>query len=776
MTYRKRTIDNAYGETCSWIFDEPADGQGPVTRSQFSSWLQSDETFFWISGKAGCGKSTLMKYIFQHDTTKHELRRWADGRDLVLAGHFFFDRGNDNQKSREGMLRNILYQILDHRRELLPMVFGQYFTDPSTIPSDIHSWIRLRDLFLSTLDNLQDSKVCLFLDGLDEYRIMDRMDQYTEKQKDLMYDGTNEDEAWGQSMWMTEGHREIARFISQLINRGNVKICFASRELNQFEHEFRNFPRLQVHRHTADSIAQYCEDRLAKELPDLAGRSGFVSLITKKSYGVFLWVEIVVDMLIDGKINGDTQKELLNSLNSLPVRLGGEDGLYMSMMRHVRPEYLPESKRLFQLVMEWRSQHGRLDIITLFLAEEGHLETKKCQGLRVHNDVVCFQSWEELEPRWKTLERRLKSRCCGLLEGTDNVQFMHQTAEEFLSRKYLWDLIFHGVDGFEGDSVQLAMLSGQVRRLKICAEAVVNPDYVQSLQVNYWENLEISRDGSVRLYDALWYAHGLNPFPDNVGCYVSLLDELNNTGDELIKECKGLTLSEDATWIKFFVRVRRIGLTDDCWISPKSFLELATIYGCSPYIEAKVRDRVISQTELQRLLLRTVLPSDVEWIDRIRRVYHSDKTTAKILLEAGADPNHACTDSNADIAKGEGWTTWTSLLQVGISGERFYDVELWIECVILFLNYGADPTVQWHGEARVEDGSGGKDRENESESEDTATQIYTPDTAIDTMFGDLPEWQQKGYEQKSAKLRASLSKAKANWGTSQSARAVEDDG
>jgi hypothetical protein len=45
------------------------------------------------------------------------------------------------------------------------------------------------------LDYLQDSKLCLFLDGLDEYRMIDRINEYTEEEIDLIYNGNNEDEA-----------------------------------------------------------------------------------------------------------------------------------------------------------------------------------------------------------------------------------------------------------------------------------------------------------------------------------------------------------------------------------------------------------------------------------------------------------------------------------------------------------------------------------------------------------------------------------------------------
>lgn len=369
-----------------------------------------------------------MKYMYQNQKTKEALLQWAGEKTLVLMGHFFFDRGDQYQKSREGMLRSILYQVLNPRHDLIPTVFSKFFANKLPLPQDFTTWPNLSSALIAMLDHLHNYKICLFMDGLDEYRITDRMEQYTEEQMDLVYDGTNEDEAWGRSTWITEGHREIARFLRQLENRGNLKVCLSSRELNIFEQEFRSFPRLQVHEHTANSIAHYCKGRLREEAPDLVDRSEFIASITEKSFGVFLWVRLVVDMLVNGNNDGDSKEELLNYLAVLPRRLGGKDGLYMRMMQNIKREHLPESKKLFQLIISQKARNVHLDIITLFLAEPGHLKTDRQSELRARSDKTFFQTWEELRPRWKNLERRLKSRCGGLLEGTHNVIFMHQTA------------------------------------------------------------------------------------------------------------------------------------------------------------------------------------------------------------------------------------------------------------------------------------------------------------------------------------------------------------
>jgi hypothetical protein len=707
-----------------------------------------------------------MKYVYQNGKVKEELSQWADGKDLVLTGYFFFDRGGKHQKSREGMLRSILNQVLSTRRDLIRKVFGQFFGDKAPLPQRFTSWTYLSGAFILMLDHLQDSKICVFLDGLDEYRMIDRVDEYTEEEMDLIYDGTNDDDAWGRSTWITDGHREIAQFLRQFKNRGNVKVCISSRELVVFEQEFRNFPRLQVHEHTAESIMQYCEGRLIDEAPNLMGRVDFVSLITGKSRGVFLWVHLVIDMLVDGNTDGNSKEELLKALDSLPPRLGGKDGLYMRMMQNIKRNYLPESKRLFQLVMKWTNSDllGPFDIITLFLAEPGHFEADNVE-LRARNDEVVLKSWEESRPRWTDLQRRLKSRCGGLLEGTENVQFMHQTAKEFMSRSYLWDEIFHSYAGFVGESeLNLALLSGLIRRLKCCGEAALKSDTVQDLEVfngppeigneipDPYGKLEIPRRGSELLESAIGCATNISRDNDHLNHYVVLLDERDNAGHQLIKNRKeGLPESfrrshtANASWVEVFYRSEDPPANSDS-LKIKNFLELAITTGrLLPYVEAKIRGKGVPRPQLQSLLLRAtrrlsieVRPQEITWFGYL------DPKISELLLQEGADPNCRDAESNVAMASEEGRTAWTGLLQDGVINYS----HSWSRTVKVFLKYGANPTVRWYKPHDKEDRQ--------------AIDIATPETIISAVLANKPE-----RKEDLAEIMELLHKAKANVGAAE---------
>jgi hypothetical protein len=75
-----------------------------------------------VSGKAGSGKSTLMRYIYDQKQTKEFLKMWASPRKPTIASFFFWNSGTLEQRSQSGLLRALLYETLNAHRELVPIV------------------------------------------------------------------------------------------------------------------------------------------------------------------------------------------------------------------------------------------------------------------------------------------------------------------------------------------------------------------------------------------------------------------------------------------------------------------------------------------------------------------------------------------------------------------------------------------------------------------------------------------------------------------------------
>ena len=73
---RHGAIPVAHQKTFRWIFSS-SKGSELGVRRDFPGWLSNGAGLFWISGKPGFGKSTLMKFIADARETKDLLAKWG---------------------------------------------------------------------------------------------------------------------------------------------------------------------------------------------------------------------------------------------------------------------------------------------------------------------------------------------------------------------------------------------------------------------------------------------------------------------------------------------------------------------------------------------------------------------------------------------------------------------------------------------------------------------------------------------------------------------------
>lgn len=113
MSDRERRIFKAHDRTYEWIFGDLDHGSLP-TSSSFKHFLQrSNEKIYWITGKPGSGKSTLMKFIHHRTETTDILRNWSGGNNIIQAAYYFWNSGARMQMTVEGLLQTILYECLE---------------------------------------------------------------------------------------------------------------------------------------------------------------------------------------------------------------------------------------------------------------------------------------------------------------------------------------------------------------------------------------------------------------------------------------------------------------------------------------------------------------------------------------------------------------------------------------------------------------------------------------------------------------------------------------
>lgn len=706
---REDRIDEAYGQTCEWILTAKDDDQ---LGSPFYDWLTSTDSIFWISGKAGSGKSTLMKYAYRSERTRQELEDWTQGADLLLASVFLFEGGSHIQKSREGILRSVLYQILTPRRDLISVAFPSFFGCEWPPATPFNTIINLSQAFYSLFaHDSQRLKLCIFVDGLDEYRIMDRKDYYKAEDFALVYDGDEGDAGLGSSKWINESHADIGRLITEMGSKDTIKLCVSSRELPVFEDAFAGHSRLRVHTHSETSIAQYCAGRLEQAVPGLPNMAALCREIANKSRGDVLWARLAIDMVIEGSL-----KTLRITLDSLPNQLGGTEGLYMRMIQNLPKEYQLQTCKIFQLVL--RAQEPPT-LITLAFSEEGYLVDRRAQQenptagtLRVTHDRLRNWDAQDLRDICELMQRRLTTHCAGLLEvesgppeGGQRVVFMHQTAKEFAARKDVWNKIIPQ----QPTTIELdvSLLSGCIRHIQ-CFEVLRPP-------VSAWPEVRFLPEAWLLIANALRYAARIDNDIEDFKGYCDLLDELDlaNQNAWVTSLRRHVPLYDDTEWFE----TKCPALCNKHWAgyepmetgkSPKrkDFLVLAVQANLVNYVAVKLKalPEDVRRSKAQELLDYVVSPKaegfsacvslSGDYVD-----FHHDMPDSRlldILFESGADPKDAPKIWVKTFKTGRQYfsrqnMTMSQLMQSSSSSRLMQNRARWVAAVKGLLMHGADP-------------------------------------------------------------------------------------
>ena len=114
MYDRQEQVLPSFETTFDWALNKTPDPDQKW--ANLPTWLASDNQIYWISGKAGSGKSAFMKYLAQCPSGRFTprchpfLSSWAKWRELIIVSFYFWAADSEKlQKSREGLFRTLLY-------------------------------------------------------------------------------------------------------------------------------------------------------------------------------------------------------------------------------------------------------------------------------------------------------------------------------------------------------------------------------------------------------------------------------------------------------------------------------------------------------------------------------------------------------------------------------------------------------------------------------------------------------------------------------------------
>jgi hypothetical protein len=382
MKVRHSQIAVAHQKTFTWILEAP---ELPPTDSRyhikFSDWLRSGSGIYWISGKPGSGKSTLMKLLCSHATTRSFLKEWAGPCKLIQASYFFWSSGTYMQKSQQGLLQSLLYEILSQSPALFQKACPEKWAVAMANAQAVHEW-SLADLFQAfsflTEQGMSDTRFCFFIDGLDEY------------------DGD---------------HFDIIEAVEMLASSPNVKICLSSRPWNPFENAFGRhlWKKLYLQELSRTDIELYVQNKLTEHssfamfsLEDPRA-DDLVREIVQKAQGVFLWVFLAIRDLKQGLTNEDPIELLQSRLHRMPAEL---EPFFRHMLEKIDDIYLPKMSSFFQVAL---SSSGPLPLLVYSFLDENNWD------FALQLDVAPL-SRKELVYRLRKITRRINSRCQGLLD------------------------------------------------------------------------------------------------------------------------------------------------------------------------------------------------------------------------------------------------------------------------------------------------------------------------------------------------------------------------
>ena len=617
---------------------------GPIEQRQqwpnFVTWLEHGEEIYWLNGKPGSGKSTLMRYIteeiFQNSVSKEALTKWADGTEIVTVSLFFWGLGNTAlQKNHQGMLQSLLFQIADQRQDLIPLMMDRQVSSAhargeSLQPLPIHEWTvrRLRAVLEQLLLHKPPSvSFCFFIDGLDEF--------------------IGDDD-------------QLIETIRLLNKASRTKVCVSSRPEQIFRQGFSNSPQIRLQDLNHGDIVRAATDGLLPVLMGQFPRSEaaiytLIRSVISKAQGVFLWLDLVAKDIRRGARNGDNIGELERRVELTPNTI---QGLYEHMLSTLETNYLEEGIRYFRFLMAG-SDETRVHLLDYVCAENGPWE----QVLK--NDLAYFGSLEFHEI-CQNIETRILTRCAGLVEikqepdeyldcmlvDEDRVElhkvpnifeklsvschirevsFIHKTVIEFLEgQSFFQDLTWR-------PTASLALLRGSLGTMSIIPITI-------SDEVKENAGRQVMSVGP-QILRTMKLFHALREDYEALGksnrAFEMAVAVMVERTYEIIER---IDASLNGPSLRWFERYKGFYLRKGSWVGQIPFNDVkgfAAFYGCSSYFLTYEISQQFSQIDINYLFTCAILGLDVPYFDLAQLSGYF--TMLKGFLHQGIEPNKILT-------------------------------------------------------------------------------------------------------------------------------------
>lgn len=388
---RQSLIKDAENGTLEWIFN---DSEGVISSftqqyplhsytttwtpwDSLTGWLRHDNGVYWINGKAGSGKSTLMARLIDDSRTQNALDHWCggQGRRQILS-HFFWRAGTALQQSVAGLLRSLLYQICSKRTECIEALMRRMAIESSMI----HTWTEksLIRAFHEIVNIMGENRFCVFVDGLDEF---------------------------------TGNYSELVGLLYKLQDHENVKFCVSSRPEVQLSSRLSSCKTLRLQDLNLSDLTRYARLKLEEASFDPVWDRGRMlhESLAQGAEGVFLWLVVVIQSVIRGVEAGDDTDILLERIKDIPQDL---DDLFRSMLTRVERFHV-KSLAFYFGAMKIAEEHLLGHHYPQVTFPEAFLTIANFTASMAPNALRSMDSFEEA---CEKTESQVRAQSMGLLE------------------------------------------------------------------------------------------------------------------------------------------------------------------------------------------------------------------------------------------------------------------------------------------------------------------------------------------------------------------------
>ncbi|KAH8722866.1 ankyrin repeat-containing domain protein [Phaeosphaeriaceae sp. PMI808] len=414
---RQMTIKTAHAKTCRWL----------LNNSQYLNWLDTSKLgehhgFLWIKGKAGTGKSTLMKFALGN------ARKTMKG--CTVLSFFFNARGEDIEKSTIGTYRSLLLQLLERLPALLN-VFNSLGPSTSNFGAD-HQWTMgsLKTLLEQAIRDLGNSYVVCFIDALDECE--------EEQVRDMI---------------------QFFEHIGDLAVSNGIRfqVCFSSRHYPHIT--IRNGLELVLEGqegHLQD-ITNYVETELKIGKSKIAQRVR--AALQEKASGIFMWVVLVV-----GILNKESDRGKIHTLQQKLQEIPGD---LHELFRDILTRDSHDKNELV-LCIQW-----------VLFAKQPLSPEQLYHAIYAGSDPGAVTDWDPEDITNDVIKRFILNSSKGLAEVTvskdPKAQFIHESVRDFLLKENGLGKIWPEFrSNFQGQSHE---------RLKQCCLNYINVDVAVPLKI-----------------------------------------------------------------------------------------------------------------------------------------------------------------------------------------------------------------------------------------------------------------------------------------------------